>query len=156
MQFRNHFTQNMRNYDSNFALYLKMNKMKIINSKDAPKAIGPYSQAIRTGNLLYCSGQTPLDVETAKIETNDIDSQTLQVINNLKVVLKEAGLSILNVVKTNVFLSDMENFQKMNVVYAECFGNHRPARTTVAVKGLPYNALVEIECIAEFKNNNEQ
>jgi 2-iminobutanoate/2-iminopropanoate deaminase len=74
----------------------------------------------------------------------------------LKVVLKEAGLSILNVVKTNVFLSDMENFQKMNVVYAECFGNHRPARTTVAVKGLPYNALVEIECIAEFKNNNEQ
>ena len=130
--------------------------MKIINSNEAPEAIGPYSQAIRTGNLLYCSGQTPLDIATMKIETNDIESQTLQVINNLKAVLLDAGLSLSNVVKTNVFLSDMENFQQMNVVYAECFGTHRPARSTVAVKGLPLNALVEVECIAEFKNNEEQ
>jgi 2-iminobutanoate/2-iminopropanoate deaminase len=146
----------MHNVDSNFALYLKINKMKIISSNEAPKAIGPYSQAIRTGNLLYCSGQTPLDVETGKIETNDIESQTIQVIHNLKAVLKEVGLSLSNIVKTNVFLSDMENFKKMNVVYAECFGNHTPARSTVAVKGLPYNALVEIESIAEFKNIDEQ
>lgn len=116
----------------------------------APKAIGPYSQAIRTGNQLYCSGQTPLDPATMKIEAYNIEEQTRRVIENLKLVLEEAGLELNAVVKTNVFLSDMELFPKMNAVYAECFGNHRPARSTVAVKGLPYNAMVEIECIAEF------
>ena len=116
----------------------------------APKAIGPYSQAIRTGNLLYCSGQTPIDPATMKIETQCIEEQTNRVIENLKLVLNEAGLDLNAVVKTNVFLSDMELFAKMNAVYAECFGNHHPARSTVAVKGLPYHAMVEIECIAEF------
>jgi len=129
--------------------------MKTFSSNNAPKAIGPYSQAIRTGNLLYCSGQTPVDPISMKIESSDAESQTLRVIQNLEIVLQEAGLTLTDVFKTNVYLSDMENFAKMNLAYAECFGTHRPARTTIAAKGLPYNALVEIECIAEFKNNNE-
>jgi len=124
--------------------------MNNIFSESAPKAIGPYSQAMRTGNLLFCSGQTPLNPVTMKIEVSTIEEQTKQVIENLTLVLKEAGLELNHVVKTNVFLSDMDLFSKMNSAYAECFGNHRPARSTVAVKGLPYNALVEIECIAEF------
>lgn len=130
--------------------------MKTFYSNKAPKAIGPYSQAIRTGDLLHCSGQTPIDPVSMKIESPDIESQTLRVIQNLKAVLGEAGLTLNDVVKTNVFLGDMEYFSKMNKVYADCFAPHQPARSTVAVKGLPYNALVEIECIAEFKNNNEQ
>jgi 2-iminobutanoate/2-iminopropanoate deaminase len=124
--------------------------MQQIFAASAPKAIGPYSQAIRTGNLLYCSGQTPLDPATMKIEGSTIEEQTRRVIENLKAVLQEAGLDLNAIVKTNVFLSDMELFPKMNAVYAECFGNHRPARSTVAIKGLPYNAMIEIECIAEF------
>jgi 2-iminobutanoate/2-iminopropanoate deaminase len=123
--------------------------MKSIFSPEAPKAIGPYSQAIRTGNLVYCSGQTPINPSTMKIEASDIECQTQQAIKNLEIVLKAAGLSLSNVVKTNVFLADMSLFEKMNKEYAAMFGDHRPARTTVAVKGLPHNALVEIECIAE-------
>jgi 2-iminobutanoate/2-iminopropanoate deaminase len=125
--------------------------MQTIFSSEAPKAIGPYSHAIRTGNLLYCSGQTPITPSTMKIEVEDIEGQTRQAIQNLEIVLKAAGLSLANVIKTNVFLIDMNLFEKMNKEYAALFGDHRPARTTVAVKGLPYNALVEIECIAEFK-----
>jgi len=124
--------------------------MEPIHSPEAPKAIGPYSQAIRTGNLLYCSGQTPVDPVTMKIETADIGSQTQRAVKNLEAVLAAAGLTLSDVVKTNVFLSDMSLFQKMNETYLAMFGNHRPARTTVAVKGLPLDALVEIECIAEF------
>jgi 2-iminobutanoate/2-iminopropanoate deaminase len=128
--------------------------MNIHYSPDAPKAIGPYSQAIRTGNLLYCSGQTPIDPSTMKIEEAEIEGQTKRVIENLRLVLESAGLSLQQVVKTNVFLADMDLFAGMNTIYAECFGEHRPARTTVAVKGLPLNALVEIECIAEFSQGN--
>ena len=124
--------------------------MKAIFSEQAPKAIGPYSQAIRTGNLLYCSGQTPIDPTTMKIETSDITGQTQRALKNLQIVLEAAGLSLSNVVKTNVFLVDMALFEGMNKEYASMFGEHCPARTTVAVKGLPYNALVEIECIAEI------
>jgi 2-iminobutanoate/2-iminopropanoate deaminase len=124
--------------------------MQQISSVSAPKSIGPYAQAIRTGNLLYCSGQTPIDPATMKIVAHTIEEQTKSVIENLKLVLKEAGLELNNVVKTNVFLSDMDLFPQMNEVYAECFGDHRPARSTVAVKGLPYDAMVEIECLAEF------
>lgn len=127
--------------------------MKSFFSNNAPKAIGPYSQAMRTGNLLYCSGQTPLDPVSMRIESSEIEGQTLRAIQNLKTALNAAGLALSDVVKVNVYLSDMSNFAKMNAVYAECFGEHQPARTTVAVKGLPYDALVEIECIAEFKNN---
>lgn len=130
-------------------------EMKVYFSNNAPKAIGPYSQAVQTGNLLYCSGQTPIEPESMKIEIASIEGQTKRAIKNLEAILQEAGLTLKNVVKTNVFLTDMENFSKMNEIYAMCFGEHRPARTTIAVKGLPYNALVEIECIAEFKNNSK-
>ncbi len=126
--------------------------MKVYFSANAPKAIGPYSHAIRTGNLLYCSGQTPLDPVTMKIEEPGIEAQTRRVLNNLETVLQSAALSLEDVVKTNVYLTDMALFAQMNAVYESCFGTHRPARTTVAVAGLPFNALVEIECIAEFKN----
>ncbi len=125
--------------------------MTTIFSEAAPKAIGPYSHAIRTGNLLYCSGQTPLNPESMSIETTDIGSQTRRALRNLEIVLHDAGLTLADVVKTNVYLTDMANFGAMNAVYAECFGSHRPARTTVAVLGLPHNALVEIECIAELR-----
>lgn len=87
-----------------------------------------------------------------RIETTDIESQTRRALRNLEIILQDAGLTLADVVKTNVYLSDMANFGVMNAVYAECFGSHRPARTTVAVLGLPHNALVEIECIAEFKD----
>ena len=127
--------------------------MKSYFSNNAPKAIGSYSHAILTGNLLYCSGQTPIDPVSMKIESFDIERQTLRVIRNLETVLNDSGLTLFDVVKVNVFLSDMANFSKMNAIYAECFGLHRPARTTVAVKGLPLDALVEIECIAEITNN---
>lgn len=125
--------------------------MKTFFAENAPKAIGPYSQAIRTGNLLYCSGQTPIDPQSGKVETIDIESQTHRALLNLEAVLKEAGLGLSDVVKTNVYLTEMDQFGKMNLVYADFFGDHRPARTTVAVKELPYQALVEIECIAEFR-----
>ncbi len=125
--------------------------MKSIFSEHAPKAIGPYSHAIQTGNLLYCSGQTPIDPVTMKIESMDIEGQTRRVLMNLEIVLVAAGLTLSAVVKTNVFLADMNLFAQMNETYLEIFRDHRPARSTVAVKGLPYNALVEIECIAESK-----
>tara|TARA_R110000796_G_scaffold252645_2_gene390203 strand:+ start:61379 stop:61756 length:378 start_codon:yes stop_codon:yes gene_type:complete len=125
--------------------------MKIVNSANAPKALGPYCSAIRTGNLLFCSGQTGIDPLTNKIESTTVEGQTKQVLANLKAVLTSEGLSVNNVVKCNVYLSDMQHFETMNGVYGEFFEGHTPARTTVAVAGLPLNALVEIECIAEFK-----
>ncbi len=109
--------------------------MQQIFTASAPKAIGPYSQALRTGNLLYCSGQTPLNPNTMKIEVDNIEGQTKQAIENLKMVLQEVRLDLNSIVKGNVFLSDMDLFEKMNTVYAECFGNHRAARSTMAVKG---------------------
>jgi 2-iminobutanoate/2-iminopropanoate deaminase len=130
--------------------------MKQCFSDEAPKAIGPYSHAIRTGNLLFCSGQTPLDPSTMRIESLDVGTQTLRAIQNLESVLTAAGLSLFHVVKTNVYLSDMSLFPEMNAAYAQSFGEHRPARTTVGVKGLPHEALVEIDCIAEFTNTGEK
>ena len=129
----------------------KQTYMKQIFTTSAPRAIGPYSQAIRTGDLLYCSGQTPLDPVTMKIVSHSIEEQTERAIKNLELVLQTAGLSLNDVVKTTVFLTDMDMFAPMNTAYAECFGSHSPARSTVAIKGLPYDAMIEIECIAEFK-----
>jgi 2-iminobutanoate/2-iminopropanoate deaminase len=126
--------------------------MKTFNSEKAPKALGPYSQAIRTGNLLFCSGQTPVNPQSMLIEKLDITNQTLNSIRNLETVLEEAGLKLSNVVKTTVFLTDMNDFIEMNAAYENYFGTHRPARSTVAVVGLPANARVEIECIAEFND----
>ncbi len=116
----------------------------------APDAIGPYSHAVRTGNLLYCSGQTPLDPESMKITGDTIEEQTARVFDNLEIVLSGCGLGLKNIVKTNVYLRDMADFDGMNKIYAEKMGDHRPARTTIAVKQNPLDAMVEIECIAEF------
>ncbi|MDB5286319.1 MAG: putative endoribonuclease [Mucilaginibacter sp.] len=124
--------------------------MEYIFTELAPKAIGPYSQAVRTGNLLYCSGQTPLDPSSMAIEADNIEDQTKRAMENLELVLHAAGLTLNEVIKVNVFLTDMELFSRMNAIYAQYFNNNKPARSTVAVKGLPLNALVEIECIAEF------
>ena len=116
----------------------------------APDAIGPYCHATQVGNLIFCSGQTPLDPQTMTLIGADIGEQTEQALNNLTNVLNGLGLSLQNVVKTTVFLKSMDDFQGMNAVYARMFGDHRPARTTIAVKQNPLDALVEIECIAEI------
>ena len=124
---------------------------KFVSSSHAPKAIGPYSQAVWTGNLLYCSGQTPIDPATGKLVAGGISEQTSQAFNNLEAVLTEAGLTMDNVIKVNVYLTSMANFAGMNQVYQERFSMPYPARTTVAVAELPLNALVEIEFVAEKK-----
>ena len=115
-----------------------------------PAAIGPYCHAMQSGNLIFCSGQTPLDPATMQLVGDEIGAQTRQALTNLDTVLKGLGLSLQHIVKTTVFLKDMADFQGMNAVYAEMFGEHRPARTTIAVRQNPLDALVEIECIAEL------
>jgi len=119
-----------------------------ISTDQAPKAIGPYSQATTVGDLIFCAGQVALDPATMEVVKGGITEQTEQVFKNLDAVLKAAGSSLSKVVKTNVFLADMAEFQAMNEVYAKAFGSHRPARSTVAAAGLPRNVQVEIECIA--------
>ena len=122
--------------------------MKAIHTDNAPKAIGPYSQAIKAGNMIFCSGQIPIDPATGEFVEGGIKEQTRQALTNAQNILKEAGLSLANVVKTTVFLADMSYFADMNEVYAEFFSKPYPARSAVAVKTLPKNALVEVECIA--------
>ena len=119
-----------------------------ISTENAPGAIGPYSQAVRAGNLVFCSGQIPLDPQTGEFVSDDIAEQARQVLKNLSAVLEAAGTSLNNVVKTTVFLSDMNDFVKMNEIYAEFFGENKPARATVQAARLPRDAKVEIECIA--------
>lgn len=126
--------------------------MESINAKDAPNAIGPYCHAMRTGNLVFCSGQTPLDPETMKLVGTTIEEQTLRVLKNLSIVLSEIGLSLNAIVKTTVYLKNMEDFQGMNKVYEEMFNGHKPSRTTISVKQNPLDAMVEIECVAELKS----
>ena len=121
--------------------------MQAIFTPNAPEAIGPYSQAIVHNGLVYTSGQIALNPQGI-MNKGDIQAQTTQVFENLKAILEQAGSSLQKVIKTSVFLSDMENFGAMNAVYATYFGDHKPARSTMAVKTLPKNALVEIECIA--------
>lgn len=121
--------------------------MQVVSTPNAPQAIGPYSQAIKTNGMVYTSGQIALRPD-GSFNDGDIKVQTTQVFENLTAVLKEAGSGIDKVLKTTVFLSDIDNFAAMNEVYAKFFGEHKPARSTVAVKTLPKNALVEIECIA--------
>lgn len=122
--------------------------MKIITTTQAPEAIGPYAQAIRYGDLVFCSGQLGLDPATGKLAGNDVEAQTRQVLVNLKAVLRATGLRLDHVVKTTVYVTDMNDFPKVNQIYAEAFGEHTPARATVQVAGLPKDGLVEIECIA--------
>ena len=123
--------------------------MKVISTKQAPAAIGPYSQAIKVGNLIYTSGQIPIDPSTGAFVEGGIKEQTRQSLTNVKAILEEAGLSMSNVVKTTVFMADMNDFAEMNAVYAEFFTEPYPARSAVAVKTLPKGALVEIEVVAE-------
>ena len=125
--------------------------MKVISTKKAPAAIGPYSQAIQVGNLVYTSGQIPIDPSTGAFVEGGIKEQTRQSLTNVKSILEEAGLSMSNVVKTTVFMADMGDFADMNAVYAEFFSEPYPARSAVAVKTLPKSALVEIEVVAEVK-----
>lgn len=122
--------------------------MTVHNIDGAPAAIGPYSHAIRVGDLVFCSGQTPLDPDTMQLVGKDIAEQTERVLTNLKTVLEGLGLSLNHVVKTTVFLKSMDDFTGMNAVYGRIFGDHKPARSTIAVKQNPLDALVEIECIA--------
>ena len=124
--------------------------MKLKNIPGAPEAIGPYCHAIQTGNLVFCSGQAGVDPETMKLVEGDIAIQTERVLSNIEIVLQGLGLSLQNVVKTTVFLKDMNDFKGMNAVYARRFHPHTPARSTVAVRQNPLDALVEIECIAEI------
>ena len=125
--------------------------MKVISTKKAPAAIGPYSQAIQVGTLVYTSGQIPIDPATGAFAEGGIKEQTRQSLTNVKAILEEAGLSMSNVVKTTVFMADMNDFADMNTVYAEFFTEPYPARSAVAVKTLPKGALVEIEDVAEIK-----
>ena len=118
-----------------------------ISTPNAPAAIGPYAQATIFNGLIYTSGQIPLNAQGEFVE-GDISTQATQVLENLKAVLESQGSSLGKVLKTTVFLSDMNNFAALNEVYARYFGSHTPARSTIAVKSLPKDALVEIECIA--------
>ena len=120
----------------------------IISTPNAPKAIGPYSQAVRIENLVFTAGQIALNPATMEVVEGGIEVQTRQVLTNLKAVLEAADSGLKYVVKTTVFLSDMANFAAMNAVYAEFFSENYPARSTVAAAGLPKNVLVEIEAIA--------
>lgn len=121
---------------------------EIISTEKAPGAIGPYSQAIKTGGMVYCSGQIPIDPVTGEFVSDDVTEQTEQVLKNLSAVLEAAGTSLENVVKTTVFLADMGDFASMNEVYGRYFNDNKPARATVQAARLPRDARVEIECIA--------
>jgi|SRR5882724_12375674 len=121
---------------------------KVINTKSAPAPIGPYSQAVRAGNLLFISGQVAINPVTGNVEATDTIGETHLVMHHLKAILSEAGMSFDNVVKTTIFLSDMGLFAQVNEVYGKYFSNNFPARETVAVKGLPKNVNVEISMIA--------
>jgi 2-iminobutanoate/2-iminopropanoate deaminase len=123
---------------------------KHIETQEAPRPIGPYSQAVISGGLLFCSGQIALDPDTGQLVDGDVTAQTERVLQNLLAVLREAKMGPENVVKTTVFLADMADFPKMNEVYARFLGREPPARSTVQAAGLPKGARVEIDVIAAF------
>jgi 2-iminobutanoate/2-iminopropanoate deaminase len=127
---------------------------KIISTTEAPAAIGPYSQAVRVGAMIFCAGQVPLDPQSGQIVSEDIAEQTRRVLDNVAAILKSEHLTMANVVKTTVFLADFGDFQKMNEVYATYFKDQPPARSTVGVSTLPKNARVEIEAIAVADEND--
>lgn len=122
--------------------------METISTENAPGAIGPYSQAIKAGGMVFCSGQIPINIETGEFVSEDIAEQTEQVLKNLRAVLEAAGSSLNKVVKTGVFLADMNDFAAMNEVYGRYFSDNKPARATVQAARLPRDAKVEIDCIA--------
>ena len=122
---------------------------EFILTKDAPAPIGPYSQAVKAGSELFCSGQIALDPATGNVVDGDVAAQTEQVLKNLGAVLREGGCDYSDVVKTTIFLIDMNDFAQVNAVYERYFGSAKPARSTVAVAGLPRGVRVEIDCIAK-------
>jgi len=124
--------------------------MKTLQTEDAPKAIGPYSQAVVAGDLVFCSGQIGLDPKTGEFVQGGVKEQTAQVFTNLEAVLQAAGARLDAVVMVNVYLKSMNDFKDMNDVYAAVFGDHKPARATVGVSELPKNALVEVSCVASL------
>lgn len=128
----------------------KGGNMKFINTDKAPKAIGPYSQGVISSfeKILFISGQVGIDPETGKIVQGTIEDETIRVLNNISAILESVKLKIENVVKTTIYLTDIGNFEKVNRIYADFFGNHKPARATVEVKALPKNARIEIDAIA--------
>ena len=121
---------------------------RIIDTADAPKAVGPYSQAVTAGNMLFCSGQIPLDPGTGKLIDGDVTEQTARVLENLGAVLRANGMTFGHVVKTTVFMTDLGEFAAMNDVYAGYFPKDQPARSTIQVAALPKGARVEIEAVA--------
>lgn len=123
--------------------------MEAIYVKGAPDAIGPYCHAMKVGNLVFVSGQAAVNPATKKLEGSGIEEQTEQTFNNISAILAGMDLNLKNIVKTTVFLKDMDDFQGMNKVYEKRFDGHKPARSTISVKKNPLDALVEIECIAE-------
>jgi len=127
---------------------MEVSAMKVINTKNAPAAIGPYSQAIEAGNTLYISGQIPLDPTTMEFISEDVQDQTHQCLKNLKAIIEEAGFTLENVVKCGIFVKDMNDFAAVNEVYSQYFDQHKPARFCVEVARLPRDAKVEIDAIA--------
>ena len=121
---------------------------EVVSTSSAPGAIGPYSQAIKAGGLVFCSGQIPIDTTTGEFVPGGVAEQTEQVLKNLSAVLEAAGTGLANVVKTTVFLADMNDFAAMNDVYGKYFNDNKPSRATVQAARLPRDARVEIECIA--------
>ncbi len=123
-------------------------KIRVVKTYDAPEAIGPYSQAIESNGFIFLSGQIAIDPSSGQMDEKDIETQTRRVFKNIKAVLKSSGTKITNVVKCTVFLTDMNDFAKMNKIYEEEFEGHKPARSTVQVARLPRDAMIEIECTA--------
>ena len=125
--------------------------METIFAKDAPTAVGPFSHAMLSNGFFFCSGTIGINAKNMQLDGKNIEEQASKAFENVKYVLASKGLTLADVVKVNVYLTDMANYSKMNIIYEEQFGTHKPARTTVAVAGLPLGALFEIECIAEYQ-----
>lgn len=123
--------------------------LKLVATEKAPAAVGPYSQGVQVGNLLFTSGQLPLVPETGEL-ISDIEKATRQSLDNVKAILEEAGSSLEKVVKVTIFVADINDFGKINEIYAEYFSNHKPARSLVEVSNLPKGGVIEIEAIAQF------
>ena len=126
---------------------------QVIHTDFAPKAVGPYSQAIRMGDFLFCSGQISIDPKTQDVFTGDIKTQTEMVLNNIEAILKNSNLNFSHIIKTTIFLTSMSDFASVNEIYAKRFPKDPPARSTIAVAGLPKGVNVEIEVIANFEAN---
>lgn len=124
--------------------------LESVHASDAPRAIGPYNQAVRAGDFLFCSGQIPLDPQTGELVSGDVAAQTRRVMENIRAVLAAASVTFANVAKTTIYLVDMNDFTAVNEMYGSYFSESKPARSTVAVAALPRNARVEIEVIAEL------